>query len=121
MSPAHIDTQPRRIEDALHRTLTDKQTTTKLSKKDIKDLVAKIKEIDFYGLRKEYAPSFKVTDEDSLVLTITQNKKTHEVSVYAYSFLKKDKEVKRFLRVWSEVLTKVPSPNPEQKPKLYES
>ncbi len=91
---------------------------TKLSKKHLRELVAKIKEADFYGLQEKY--SYRVTDSPRLVLTITQDKKTHRVEVYAYSHLKDDKDVKRFLRVWSEFLRKVPSPNPDQKPEIYE-
>ncbi len=92
---------------------------TKLSEKDLGDLVAKVKEADFYGLREEY--TYPVNDASSLVLTITQNQKTHKVLVYAYGNLTDNKEVKRFLRVWSEILRKVPSPNPWQKPEIYEA
>ena len=91
---------------------------TKLSKKDLRVLLAKIKEADFCELRKEYSSG--VIDSPSLVLTITENKRTHKVSVDDYGDLKRHHEVKRFLRVWSEILRKVSSPNPEQKPELYE-
>ena len=57
-----------------------KQVT--LSEIDVRNLAAKIREADFYGLRKKY--SYKgVTDNPTLVLTVTQNGRTHEVSVYA--------------------------------------
>ena len=91
---------------------------TTLSGTDLRELLAEIKEADFYGLREEY--SYSVTDNPTLVLTITQNKRTHRVSVYAYNHLKDDKDVKRFLRVWSKLLRKVPSPNPDDKPDDYE-
>jgi hypothetical protein len=96
-----------------------KGTKDTLSKKDIIDLAAKIKEAEFFGLRKEYLRP-KLSDNPTLVLTVTQNRKTHKVKIYAPEHLKKDKEVKRFLRVWAEVLRKVPPPNPDQKPEHYD-
>jgi hypothetical protein len=90
-----------------------------LSKKDIIDLAAKIKETEFFGMREEYVRP-KLTDNPTLVLTITQNCKTHKVKIYAPDFQKENKEVKRFLRAWAEVLMKVPPPNPDQKPEQYD-
>jgi len=95
---------------------------TMLSKEDLTDIVAKFKEAEFHGLRKRY---FTIgSDIPTLTLAITENKKTKEVSVNA-GWLEKDRapqleEVSRFLRVWSEILRKFPSPNAEQKPELYE-
>jgi hypothetical protein len=93
-------------------------TEPTLSEIDVRDLVTKINEADFFGLREKFSAS--VTDNPTLVLTITQNKRTHKVSVYAPGHLIGDKEVNRFLLIWSEILRRVPSPNPDQKPELYE-
>jgi hypothetical protein len=85
-----------------------------LTQSDLKELLAKIKEADFFKLEKNY--KYNVTDNPTLILKITMNKKTHEVSVYAPRHLKKEEGVKSFLKVWDELLKKAPSPNPEQKP-----
>jgi hypothetical protein len=61
-------------------------------------------------------PGDPVSDNPKLLLTITLDKKTHEVSVYAPGYLEKNQEMKRFFKVWSEVLRDVPSPSVEQKP-----
>jgi hypothetical protein len=44
------------------------------------------------------------------------NGTSHEVNVYAARHLKGNPDVKRFLKVWNEVLKRIPSPNVEQKP-----
>jgi len=85
-----------------------------LSHDDVRDLLEKVKAADFFGIPKEF--SFKATDNPTLVLNVTMNKKTHEVSVYAPGHLGNEPGVKRFLKVWCEVLKKVPSPNPKQTP-----
>ena len=103
---------------AEERGTEEQRRQTTLSATDLRELLAVIKEADFYGLNPKY--SYPVTDSQRLVLTVTQNKKTHAVGVYAYSYLKDDKDVKRFLRVWSKMLRKVSSSNPEDKPDLYE-
>jgi hypothetical protein len=93
---------------------------TELSKDDIAALVAKVKEADFFQLREQYKA--RVTDHPTLVLEVTMDKKTHRVLVYGYQRLKEkedQKAVDRFLSVWSEVIRKVPAPNPAQKPDLY--
>ncbi|ODU00385.1 MAG: hypothetical protein ABS79_03475 [Planctomycetes bacterium SCN 63-9] len=90
---------------------------TKLPEDDLRALIAKIEEADFFTLRKRYTHG--VTDNPTLILTITLDRKAHEVMVYAPGFLRDDQEVKRFLKVWSEVLRKVPPPNSDQKPDLY--
>jgi Domain of unknown function (DUF6438) len=97
----------------------DTKQESKLSKDDLTELIAKVKEADFFALKKRY--DHRVTDNPTLELTVTLDGKTHEVSVYAPRHLKEDKDVKRFLKVWSEVLRKVPSPNPKQTPDNYES
>jgi hypothetical protein len=83
----------------------------------MRDLLAKIKEANFFALKKRY--EYQVTDNPTLILKVTLDKTTHEVVVYAPDHLEKNKDVKRFFRVWSEILRKIPSPNPEQKPGLY--
>jgi hypothetical protein len=91
---------------------------SRLSEDDLKAILAQVKEADFFALGEHYRPSPFVTDCPTLILTVTRDKKTHKVDIYAPHLLKNDKEVKRFFRVWSEVLKKAPSPNPEQKPEL---
>jgi hypothetical protein len=93
---------------------------TKLSKEELGALFAKVKETDFFKLKEQYKG--KVTDNPTLVLEVTMDKKTHRVLVYGYRHLtaKEDQDaVDRFLGVWSEVIRKVPAPNPDQKPDQY--
>jgi hypothetical protein len=92
--------------------------TSKLSEDDLRALLAKIKEADYFALKERY--TYAVTDSSTLVLTVTLDKKTHKVEVYAHEDLRKDNEVKRFLKVWSEVLRRAPSRFPEQTPERYE-
>ncbi len=90
---------------------------SRLTEKDLHDLIGKVEEADFFALKGRY--EVNATDCPTLLLTVTRDKKTHKVAVYGSDFLKNDKEVRRFLPLWTEVLSKVPSPNPEQKPELY--
>jgi hypothetical protein len=85
-----------------------------LPNEDLKELVATVRESRFHTLAENY--SFEVTDQPTLILSVTMNGKSHQVKVYAASYLKDKAEVKGFLRTWNEVLKKVPSPNAEQKP-----
>ncbi len=93
------------------------RTIPRLSSKDLSDLMDAAGKADFFALKREHnAP---VTDQSTLVLTLTRKGSTHEVYVYGPSYLSDDSQVKRFLRVWDEFLKKVPSPNPDQTPGLY--
>jgi Domain of unknown function (DUF6438) len=97
---------------------SEKQTT--LSKDDIEALFAKVKGAEFFNLKEQYKG--KVTDHPTLALEVTMDKKTHQVLVYGYQHLKEKEDqnaVDRFLGVWSEVIRKVPAPNPDQTPELY--
>jgi hypothetical protein len=89
----------------------------KLTEDEIRSLLGKIKAADFYILRKKYDVS--ITDQATLILNITLDRKDHRVVVYAPHMQSDNKEVRRFFLVWAEVLRKVPAPNPEQKPELY--
>jgi len=94
---------------------------TKLSKDDIAILFTKVKEADFFKLKARYVAN--VTDNEDLVLEVTMNKKTYQVSVYGYEFLKEKEDqaaVDRFLSIWSAVIRKVPAPNPKQTPDEYQ-
>jgi len=120
------------IDEFLKDGTKKKQTT--LSKEDLADILAKFKDADFPSLRKKYP--FPANHTSTLRLAITQNKKTQEVVVHTSEFqsssvtvgnthdkeaqAQEDKEVGRFLRVWSEILRKVPSPNPDQTPEFYQ-
>ncbi len=92
--------------------------TTTLSHKEILDLIAKIDQVGFDSLPER--KSYKVTDNPTLIVTVTRNDKTQKVTVYAPRHLQEDKEVKRFLRLWAEILRKVPSPNPDDSPERWE-
>jgi hypothetical protein len=117
MSWRYTITGDGKVDKEIYDADTNQKQTT-LSKEDLADILAKFKEAEFHDLRKEYFPA--VSDFDTLILAITQNNKTQKVVVYAPALQEEDQEVKRFLRVWSEILRKVPSPNPEQKPELYQ-
>ncbi len=85
-----------------------------LGKIELQELVAIVRESDFYSLGTNYWTS--VTDKATVVLQVTMNSKTHEVMVYALSH-QRNNDVKRFSKLWNEVLKKVPSPNSRQKPR----
>ena len=97
---------------------TEKET--KLKKDEVAALFAKVKEADFFKLKEQYKG--KVTDQATLILEITADKKTHTVKLYGHRFLREKEDqdaADRFLSVWSEVLRKLPAPNPDQKVDLY--
>jgi hypothetical protein len=94
-----------------------KKNESRLTEKDLHDLIGKVKEANFFALKGRYAVT--ATDCPTLLLTVTRDKKTCKVAVYCADLLRSNKEVGRFLQVWSELLRKVASPNPEQKPGLY--
>jgi hypothetical protein len=93
-----------------------------LTTNDLQQLVAVARASQFEKLKTNY--SYPVTDMPELTLELTLEGGSHKVVVYAPDILmenqdvKKDvkKEVIRFLRLWNELLKKVPSPNPEQQP-----
>jgi hypothetical protein len=91
-----------------------------LTKEDVAALYAQVRKADFFTLKEQYRG--KVTDNPTLILEVTADGKTHKVLLYGHRRLteKEDQDAAdRFLGVWSEVLRKVPAPNPEQKPDLY--
>jgi hypothetical protein len=96
-----------------------KKNESRLTEKDLHDLIRKVKEANFFALKERY--EVNATDCATLLLTVTRDKTTHKVAVYGDEFLRNNKEVGRFLRVWSELLRKVPSPNPKQKAELYKT
>jgi hypothetical protein len=88
---------------------------TELSKEDLGALLSRVKEADFFKLKGKYRGG--ATDQATLTLQVTLGKKTHQVAVYGHRFVRDKEEideVDRFLKVWVEVLKKVPSPNPER-------
>jgi hypothetical protein len=92
----------------------------KITKEDVVAIVAKVKDADFFKLKEQYKG--KATDQATLVLEVTQDKKTHQVLLYGPRFLREKEDqdaADRFLAVWAEVLRKVPAPNPDQKPEMY--
>jgi hypothetical protein len=95
-----------------------RKTETKLSQEDLAEIMAKVKEAEFDILRNSYISGG--SDISRLTVAITENKKTKQVSIGDPSSPGTHNDVKRFLRVWSEILRKVPSPNADEKPELYE-
>lgn len=93
-------------------TLESKRLT--LTRYALSQLLAKVEDARFFTLAKSY--SYAVTDSPTLVLRVTMNGKSHEVSVYAPGDQKDKEEVRRFLGIWNEVLRRIPSPNADQKP-----
>jgi hypothetical protein len=68
---------------------------------------------NFYFMAADYA--FEVSPASALVLRITMDERYHEVTVYGPERLKQDPEVVAFLRIWNELVTLVPPPNPGQR------
>ncbi|MFO0951877.1 MAG: hypothetical protein U0835_12145 [Isosphaeraceae bacterium] len=89
-----------------------------LATQELADLIMKVKRNGFFRLRKRY--DFPVEDNPTLVLMVSMDGQSREVAVFAPSEQMDNEEVKRFLTVWVDVLKKVPSPNPDQKPEDYE-
>jgi len=75
-------------------------------------LVKAVQDSRFYLLEERY--SYEVTDNPTLILRVTMNRRSHEVMEYAPDHLKQSEEVAAFLKVWNQVLRYVPSPNPGQ-------
>jgi len=93
---------------------TVSEKTIRLTEMEVEELLASVRDSKFFKLNKRYA--YAVTDESTLTLRVTMNGNLQEVQVYAPSHLKDNEEVKRFLKVWNEILRKVPAPNAQQKP-----
>jgi hypothetical protein len=111
-----------------------KKRQATISQEDVAAIRAKFDEVDFQGLQPKY--QYPANHTSMLRLVLTQNRKTKEVVVRSTEFQaswitygsKKSKEeldreqneVRRFIRVWAEILKKVPAPNSEQTPAFYE-
>jgi hypothetical protein len=92
----------------------------KLTKEDVAAIYAKVADGNFFKLKEQYKT--KVTDQATLTIEITADKKTHKVQLYGYQRLteKDDQDAAdRFLVIWQEVLKKVHPPNADQKVELY--
>jgi hypothetical protein len=90
---------------------------SKLSQADLRDLLDQVEKAEFSKLKEDY--KYSISDAHHLILEITANKKTHKVEVYAFDRVKEKEDVDRFLKVFREVLKKVPSPNEEETPDTY--
>ena len=88
------------------------QKTSVFSTKELQQLVEAVRTSQFFTLKNNYG--YGVTDNPTLIVHVTMNGKSHEVEVYAPDYLKDNKEVKRFMKLWNELLRKVPSPNGEK-------
>lgn len=94
----------------------------KLSDEEMNDLLTAIEEAKFSELPGMPVPHTGFGG-DLMFLTVTADGKKHEVVVYNYSEVKDGKakaELKRFAKVWREVLKKVPTPNPSQTPENFD-
>ena len=96
------------------------QKSFSLSQDDLQELLRRIKESDIFTILESdvTCDDFR-TCGDFLIITLTMNAKSHRVQVYDPAHVKDKEGVQRFLKVWSEVLRKVPSPNAEQTADLY--
>ena len=95
-----------------------RKSETNLSQVDLAAIMAKAKEAEFDSLQDHYSSGG--SDIARLTVAITEKNKTKQVSVDDPSLPGTHNDVKRFLRVWSEILKKVPSPNEPEKPELYD-
>ena len=84
----------------------------KISQQDLHDLVAVIEREQFFTLKSKY--SRRETDGPTLVITVSTPEITHAVSVYYPHFMLGKSEIQRFLKIWDEILMKVPAPNKSQ-------
>ena len=85
----------------------------RLTRRDLERLVTTVRASNFYFMAADYA--FEVSPASALVLRITMDDRSHEVTVYAPDRLRHDPEVAAFLRIWNELVTLVPPPNPGQR------
>ena len=87
-----------------------------LSKRDLLELHAKVKEANFFRLKKQYLLGEPHQHSGGLRFRATVNGQTHEVSiVYGIPEVKPPDDLKRFMMLWDEVLKKVPPPRRVQK------
>jgi hypothetical protein len=88
--------------------------SVRVAPRNVEGLVAEVRRANFFVLVPEYA--FAVTPHPILVLRVTMEGRSHEVTVYAPDRVKGEPEVTAFLRVWNQTLRLVPSLNPGQRP-----
>src|SRR5438094_13927 len=86
--------------------------SVRLTRRDLERLVTIVRASNFYLMAPDYA--FEVSHASALVLRISLDARYHEVTVYAPDKLKHDPEVAAFLRIWNDLVTLVPPPNPGQ-------
>ncbi len=86
----------------------------KLRQRDVARLVTTVRTAGFERLAGDYA--FAVSRAATLVLRVTMDGRSHEVTVYGPERVKGDPEVAAFLRVWNQTLRLVPPPNTGQRP-----
>ena len=88
--------------------------SVRVAPRNVMGLVAEVRRANFFVLGPEYA--FAVTHHPILVLRVTLEGRSHEVTVYAPDRVKDEPEVAAFLRVWNQTLRLVPPLNPGQRP-----
>jgi hypothetical protein len=86
--------------------------TMSLNRSEFKALHERVKEARFFSIPPEFRD--EALHGTTLILHVTSQGQTHEVSVCGPEAFRDDKDVRRFMAVYAEVLRAVPSPNPEQ-------
>jgi hypothetical protein len=80
----------------------------------LKGIIAKITESNFFAIPEDLSTDGR--DIPTLILSVTMNQKSHLVMVSAADHIEDKDGVARFMRVWSEVMRKIPSPDSVQTP-----
>jgi hypothetical protein len=90
-----------------------------LTQKDMTNLIRKVRTSEFMRLQERYDGPFE--DGSGFVITVKMDNMTHEVSFANPNDLKDNQDVQtKLLPLLIEILHKVPSPNPDQKPGAYQ-
>jgi hypothetical protein len=92
------------------------RTVRPLNRAELDALRDAIAAADFFSLPGTI--SAPVTDAATLIVTVTEGGRTHEVKVYGVGELGKDPRVHRFLKVWRVLHRIVPSPNRDPEGRL---
>jgi hypothetical protein len=88
------------------RTIVQRSVT--VSRQGLQALVADVRRANFQALAPEYG--FEIAPHAVLVLRITLDGHTHDVTVYGPERLKDDAGVATFMRVWARTVALAPPP-----------
>ena len=84
------------------------QRSLTVSRQGLQALVADVRRANFHALAPEYG--FEIAPHAVLVLRITLDGHSHDVTVYGPERLKEDADVAAFMRVWGRTLALAPPP-----------